>query len=45
MHELFIALVTLIILAFIAGLFFLFDNEILHGCFAKKIRKYFGVEE
>lgn len=45
MTELFITLVTLIILAFIAGLFFLFDNEILHGHFAKKIRKYFGVEE
>jgi hypothetical protein len=45
MNELFIALVTLVILAFIASLFFLFDNEILHGYFAKKIRKYVGVEE
>jgi hypothetical protein len=45
MNEIFIALVTLIILAFIATLFFLFDNEILYGYFAKKIRKHFGVEE
>ena len=45
MNELFLALVTLIILAFITGLFFVFDNEILHGHFAKKIRKHFGVEQ
>jgi len=28
-----------------AGLFFAFDHEILRGHFAKKVRKYFGVEE
>ena len=37
--------VGLIILTFIVSLFFVFDNEILHGHFAKKIRKHFGVEE
>ena len=35
----------LIILTFIVSIFFVFDNEILRGHFAKKIRKYFGVEE
>ena len=35
----------LIILTFIVSIFFIFDNEILRGHFAKKIRKQFGVEE
>ena len=35
----------LIILTFIVSIFFVFDNEILRGHFAKKIRKHFGVEE
>ncbi len=38
-------LTGLIILTFIAGVFFILDNEILRGHFAKKIRKHFGVEE
>ena len=38
-------LAGLIILTFIVSLFFVFDNEILNGHFAKKIRKHFGVEE
>ena len=42
MFELFVGL---IILTFIVILFFVFDNEILRGHFAKKIRKHFGVEE
>lgn len=42
MFELFFGL---IILTFIVGMFLVFDNEILHGHFAKKIRKHFGVEE
>jgi hypothetical protein len=37
--------VELIILTVIVSLFFVFDNEILRGHFAKKIRKHFGVEE
>ena len=35
----------LIILTFIVSIFFVFDNEILRGHFAKKIREHFGVEE
>ena len=39
----------LIILTLIVSIFFVFDNEILRGHFAKKfvkkIRKHFGVEE
>ena len=42
MFELFVGL---IILTFIVSIFFVFDNEILRGHFAKKIRKHFGVEE
>jgi hypothetical protein len=42
MFELFAGL---IILTFIVSIFFIFDNEILRGHFAKKIRKHFGVEE
>jgi hypothetical protein len=42
MFELFAGL---IILTFIVSIFFVFDNEILRGHFAKKIRKHFGVEE
>jgi hypothetical protein len=38
-------LAGLIIFTFIVSLFFVFDNEILRGHFAKKIRKHFGVEE
>jgi hypothetical protein len=37
--------VELIILTVIVSLFFVFDNEVLRGHFAKKIRKHFGVEE
>jgi hypothetical protein len=36
---------VVIILVFIVGMFLVFDNEILRGHFAKKIRKYFGVKE
>ena len=43
--EIFVGLVGLIILTFIVSIFFVFDNEILRGHFAKKIRKHFGVEE
>lgn len=42
MFELF---AIVIILVFIVGMFLVVDNEILHGHFAKKIRKHFGVEE
>jgi hypothetical protein len=42
MFELFAGL---IIFTFIVSIFFIFDNEILRGHFAKKIRKHFGVNE
>jgi hypothetical protein len=34
-----------ILLSFVFGMFLVFDNEILRGHFAKKIRSWFGVEE
>jgi hypothetical protein len=37
--------VELIILTVIVSLFFVFDNEVLRGHFAKKIKEHFGVEE
>jgi hypothetical protein len=33
-----------ILLVFLFAIFLVFDNEILRGHFAKKIRKWFGVE-
>lgn len=35
---------TVIILIIAIGTFFIFDNEVLYGHFAKKVRKYFVVE-
>jgi hypothetical protein len=36
---------TSIVLAIAAFLFFVFDAEVLHGHFAKKLRAFFGVVE
>lgn len=45
MHSVFLAIVTLILAVLLVVLFFVLDDMVLRGHFARKLRQRFGIEQ